>query len=151
MSTISELSHIFRAMKAPAAAEAREARPRGVLVSRALPLEAVVSTGIASRESDGGEARIKAARFPSRMTLEEVRLHLPALGSRRQVIEQLGQLDFLHGKQNVVTIGQWGDHRHCPRLRRAACPPRALLRTTSDHHRSPAHGGGPASSPTGAL
>jgi len=34
-------------------------------------LEAVLSTEIASRESHGGEARIKAARFPSRKTLEE--------------------------------------------------------------------------------
>src|ERR1022692_3704070 len=110
MSTTSELSHIFRALKAPAAA-----RAMGKLAERAREeswshrrfLEAVLSTEISSRESHGGEARIKAARFPSRKTLEEFDFTFQR-SVKRQVIEHLGQLDFLHGKENVVLLGPPG-------------------------------------------
>ena len=74
MSTTSELSHIFRALKAPAAARAMPKlaeRAREESWSHERFLEAVLSTEISSRESHGGEARIKVARFPSRKTLEE--------------------------------------------------------------------------------
>jgi DNA replication protein DnaC len=74
MSKTSELTHIFRALKAPAAARAMGAlaeRARGESWSHERFLEAVLSTEIASRESHGGESRIKAARFPARKTLEE--------------------------------------------------------------------------------
>ena len=110
MSTTSELSHIFRALKAPAAA-----RAMGKLAERAREeswsherfLEAVLSTEISSRESHGGEARIKAARFPSRKTLEEFDFTFQR-SVKKQVIEHLGQLDFLHGKENVVLLGPPG-------------------------------------------
>ena len=36
-----------------------------------------------------------------------VRLHLPAL-VKKQVIEHLGQLDFLHGQENVILLGPPG-------------------------------------------
>jgi len=74
MSTTSELGHIFRAMKAPAAARAMPKlaeRAREGSWSHERSLEVVLSTEIASRESHGGEARIKAARFPSHKSLEE--------------------------------------------------------------------------------
>jgi len=76
------------------------------VVARAL-LEAVLSTEIASRESHGGESRIKAARFPSRKTLEEFDFTFQR-SVRKPVIEHLGQLDFLHGKENVILLGPPG-------------------------------------------
>jgi DNA replication protein DnaC len=110
MSTTSELSHIFRAMKAPAAARAMPKlaeRAREESWSHERFLEAVLSTEISSRESHGGEARVKAARFPSHKTLEEFDFTFQR-SVKKQVIEHLGQLDFLHGKENVVLLGPPG-------------------------------------------
>src|SRR6184192_2023323 len=70
-------------------------------------LEAVLSTEIASRDSHGGESRIKAARFPARKTLEEFDFTFQR-SVRRQIIEHLGQLDFLHARENVVLLGPPG-------------------------------------------
>ena len=67
----------------------------------------MLSTEIASRESHGGRSRIKAARFPSRKTLEEFDFTFQR-SVKKQVIEHLGQLDFLHGKENVVLLGPPG-------------------------------------------
>ena len=55
----------------------------------------------------GGEARIKAARFPARKTLEEFYFSFQR-SVMRQVVEHLGQLDFLHAKENVVLLGPPG-------------------------------------------
>ena len=110
MSQTSELSHIFRALKAPAAARALPklaARAREESWSHERFLEAVLSTELSSRESHGGENRIKAARFPARKTLEEFDFTFQR-SVKKQVIEHLGQLDFLHGKENVVLLGPPG-------------------------------------------
>ena len=110
MSSTSELAHLFRALKAPAAARAMGGladRAREESWSHERFLQAVLSTEIASRESHGGESRIKAARFPSRKTLEEFDFTFQR-SVQRQVIEHLGQLDFLHGKENVVLLGPPG-------------------------------------------
>jgi DNA replication protein DnaC len=69
MTETSELAHLFRQFKAPAAARAL---PK--LAERAPEehwsyerfAEALLSTEVASRESHGGESRIKADRFPAR-------------------------------------------------------------------------------------
>ncbi len=110
MSTTSELTHIFRALKAPAAARAwpkLSERAREESWSHERFLEAVLSTELASRESHGGENRIKAARFPARKTLEEFDFTFQR-SVKKQVIEHLGQLDFLHGKENIVLLGPPG-------------------------------------------
>ena len=70
----SELAHLFRALKAPAAARALPVladRAREEQWSYERFAEALLSTEVASRDSHGGEGRIKAARFPARKTLEE--------------------------------------------------------------------------------
>jgi DNA replication protein DnaC len=106
----SELSHIFRALKAPAAARALPKlaeRAREESWSYERFLEAVLSTEVASRDSHGGESRIKAARFPARKTLEEFDFTFQR-SVRKQVIEHLGQLDFLHARENVVLLGPPG-------------------------------------------
>jgi DNA replication protein DnaC len=106
----SELTHLFRAMKAPAAARAL---PK--LAERARQeewtyehfAEALLSTELSSRESSGGRSRIRAARFPAHKTLEEFDFTFQR-SVKKQVIEHLGQLDFLHAKQNVILLGPPG-------------------------------------------
>ena len=67
MSTKAELAHLFRALKAPAAARslpklADQARAEEWSYERFV--EALLQIEVASREASGGEQRIKAARFP---------------------------------------------------------------------------------------
>ena len=110
MSKTAELAHLFRALKAPAAARATPKlaeRAREEDWSHERFLEAVLSTEVASRESHGGESRIKAARFPARKTLEEFDFTFQR-SVKRQVVEHLGQLDFLHARDNVVLLGPPG-------------------------------------------
>src|SRR5207237_5534228 len=64
-------------------------------------------TEVNARESHGGEGRIKAARFPARKTLEEFDFTFQR-SVKRTVVEHLGQLDFLHAKDNVILLGPPG-------------------------------------------
>jgi len=110
MTKTAELTHLFRALKTPAAARALPKlaeRAREEEWSHERFLEAVLSTEVSSRESHGGENRIKAARFPARKTLEEFDFTFQRT-VKKQVVEHLGQLDFLHGKENVVLLGPPG-------------------------------------------
>ena len=110
MSATAELAHLFRALKAPAAARALPKlaeRAREEQWSYERFAEVLLSTEVSSRESHGGESRIKAARFPARKTLEEFDFTFQR-SVKRQVVEHLGQLDFLHAKENVVLLGPPG-------------------------------------------
>jgi DNA replication protein DnaC len=110
MSSTAELTHLFRALNAPAAARALPKlveRARSEEWSYERFAEALLSTEISSRESSGGQLRIRAARFPSRKTLEEFDFTFQR-SVKKQVIEHLGQLDFLHAKENVVLLGPPG-------------------------------------------
>ena len=106
----SELTYLFRILKAPAAARAL---PK--LVERARAEEwsyerfaaALLKTETDSRDAHGGQARIKAARFPARKTLEEFDFTFQT-SLRRETVLHLGQLDFLAGKENVVLLGPPG-------------------------------------------
>lgn len=110
MGTTAELTHIFRSLKAPAAARALPAlteRARAEEWSYERFTEALLGTEISSRESSGGELRIKAARFPARKSLEEFDFSFQR-SVKKTIIQHLGQLDFLHGKENVVMLGPPG-------------------------------------------
>ena len=110
MSTASELTHLFRALKAPAAARALPKladRARTEEWSYERFAQALLSTEHASREAHGGEGRIKAARFPARKTLEEFDFAFQA-SLRRDTVLHLAQLDFLAGKENIVLLGPPG-------------------------------------------
>ena len=110
MTKTSELAHLFRSLKAPAAARALPKlaeRAREEQWSHERFAEALLASEVASRESHGGESRIKAARFPARKTLEEFDFTFQR-SVRRQVVEHLGQLDFLHARENVVLLGPPG-------------------------------------------
>src|ERR671939_95219 len=106
----SELAHLFRALKAPAAARALPAladRAREQQWSYERFAEAHLSTEVSSRDSHGGEGRIKAARFPARKTLEEFNFTFQR-SVKKTVVEHLGQLDFLHARENVILLGPPG-------------------------------------------
>ena len=107
MSKISELAHVFTALKTPAAARALPKladRAREESWSYERFAEALLSTEVSSRESHGGESRIKAARFPARKTLEEFDFTFQR-SVKKTVVEHLGQLDFLHARENVILLG----------------------------------------------
>ncbi len=105
-----ELAHLFRQLKAPAAARAL---PK--LADRARDEEwsfeqfaaALLKTETDSRDSHGGQARIKAARFPARKTVEEFDFAFQT-SLRRDTVLHLAQLDFLAGKENIVLLGPPG-------------------------------------------
>ena len=105
-----ELAHLFRALKAPAAARALPAladRAREEPWSYERFAEVLLGTEVSARESHGGEGRIKTARFPARKTLEEFDFTFQR-SVKKTVIEHLGQLDFLHAKENVILLGPPG-------------------------------------------
>src|SRR5579884_3414615 len=110
MSRTSELTHLFRTMKAPAAARALPKladRARTEEWSYERFAEALLSTEVSSRESSGGRLRIRAARFPAHKTLEEFDFTFQR-SVKKTVIEHLGQLDFLHARENVILLGRPG-------------------------------------------
>src|SRR5438309_10487736 len=97
-------------MKAPAAARSVDnlaERAREEEWSYERFAEALLSTEVSSRESSGGRLRIRAARFPAHKTLEEFDFTFQR-SVKKQVIEHLGQLDFLHAKMNVILLGPPG-------------------------------------------
>jgi DNA replication protein DnaC len=102
-----ELAHLFRQLKAPAAARALPKladRARAEDWSYEQFAAVLLKTETDSRDSHGGQARIKAARFPARKTLEEFDFAFQT-SVRRDSVLHLGQLDFLAGKENVVLLG----------------------------------------------
>jgi DNA replication protein DnaC len=110
MSQTSELVHLFRELKAPAAARALPKladRARAEEWSYERFAQALLSTEVSAREAHGGEGRIRSARFPARKTLEEFDFTFQR-SVKKTVIEHLGQLDFLHAKENVILLGPPG-------------------------------------------
>jgi DNA replication protein DnaC len=110
MTQAAELSHLFRSLKAPAAARALPKlaeRARAEEWSYERFAEALLASETSSREAHGGEARIRAARFPSRKTLEEFDWSFQR-SVKKDLVLHLAQLDFLLGKENVVLLGPPG-------------------------------------------
>ncbi|MEU7057875.1 IS21-like element helper ATPase IstB [Streptomyces sp. NPDC046197] len=108
--TASDLAFLARAMKAPAllaAADRLAERARKESWTHAEYLVACLQREVSARESHGGEARVRAARFPAVKTIEELDVtHLR--GMTRQQLAHLGTLDFIAGKENVVFLGPPG-------------------------------------------
>jgi hypothetical protein len=80
-----------------------------------------LKTEIDSRDSHGGQARIKAARFPARKTLEDFDFAFQT-SLRRETVLHLGQLDFLAGKENVILLGPPGTGKTTSRSRWGSAP-----------------------------
>jgi DNA replication protein DnaC len=106
----SEIAFLTRALKSPTM---REAVPR--LTERAVAeswshvefLVACLQREVSARETHGGEGRIRAARFPSRKSLEEFDFD-HARGLKRELILHLGTLDFVTAKENAIFLGPPG-------------------------------------------
>jgi DNA replication protein DnaC len=110
MSQESELAYLFRVLKAPAAARALPKlaeRARQEQWSYERLVQTLLETEVSARDSHGGEARIRQARFPARKTLEEFDFTFQR-SVKKTVIEHLGQLDFLHAKESIVALGPPG-------------------------------------------
>ena len=110
MGTASEVAFFSRALKAPRIAElagdlAKRARSEGWDYEHYLVQ--VLSEEVASRESHGGDARVRAARFPQVKTLDDFDFSFQRSVKRNQ-IAHLAQLDFLAEATNVVFLGPPG-------------------------------------------
>src|SRR4051794_19311035 len=124
MSATSELAHLFRALKAPAAARALPKladRARAEQWSYEHFAAALLKTETDSRDAHGGQGRIKSARFPARKTLEEFDFAFQR-SIKKTAVLHLGQLDFLAGKENVVLLGPPGTGKRTWASRSASAP-----------------------------
>jgi DNA replication protein DnaC len=105
-----DVAYLCRALKAPslfAAVERLAERARADGWTHEEFLAACLEREVAAREANGGELRIRAARFPARKTLEEFDFdHQRSL--KRDTIAHLGALDFVVAKENVVFLGPPG-------------------------------------------
>ncbi|MFC5820959.1 IS21-like element helper ATPase IstB [Nonomuraea harbinensis] len=105
-----ELAYLTRALKAPSLAAAVERlaeRARAESWTHEEFLAACLQREVAARDSHGGEARIRAARFPARKALEEFDYdHQRSL--KREAIAHLSTLDFVTARENVVFLGPPG-------------------------------------------
>jgi DNA replication protein DnaC len=106
----SDLAFMCRALKAPSLAASVERlaeRARAEGWSHEEFLAACLEREVAARQDHGGEARIKAARFPARKSLEDFDFdHQRSL--KRATIAHLGTLDFVEARENVVFLGPPG-------------------------------------------
>ena len=115
MGSQAELAHLFRALKAPAAARSLPKladRARAEEWSYERFVQMLLETEVSARDSHGGEARIRQARFSARKTLEEFDFTFQR-SVKKTVIEHLGQLDFLHARENVILLGPPDPVSHC--------------------------------------
>jgi DNA replication protein DnaC len=105
-----DLVYLCRALKAPSLARAVDRlaeRARTEDWTHEEFLAACLEREVAARQSNGGELRIRAARFPARKMLEDFDFdHQRTL--KRDVIAHLGALDFIEGRENVVFLGPPG-------------------------------------------
>ena len=106
----SEVAFLARALKAPRLRERAEAlaeRAREGEWSYEEYLAAVLGEEVAARESHGGAARVKAARFPAVKTLDDFDFAF-ARSLKREAVLHLAQLDFLAEHMNVIFLGPPG-------------------------------------------
>jgi len=106
----SELAYLSRALKAPrikAVSDRLAAKARDEGWAYEAYLAAVLAEEVSARDSHGGSARVKAARFPAVKTLDDFDFTAQTSVSR-PVIAHLAQLDFLAEAQNVVFLGPPG-------------------------------------------
>jgi len=103
-----ELAFLTRALKAPSLRDAVDRlaeRARTESWTHEEFLAACLQREVSARESHGGEGRIRAARFPTRKSLEDFD-HARSL--KRDQIAHLGTLDFVAARDNVVFLGPPG-------------------------------------------
>jgi DNA replication protein DnaC len=105
-----DLTHLCRELKAPsllASVDRLTKRARDESWPYEEFLAACLEREVASRQTHGGEARIKAARFPQIKTLEDFDFSYQR-SVRKEVVAHLGALDFVEAKDNVIFLGPPG-------------------------------------------
>src|SRR3954447_22009914 len=105
-----ELAFLTRALKAPTLRQAAgrlAERARAESWTHEEYLAACLQREVSARDSHGGEGRIRAARFPSRKSLEEFDFD-HARGLKRELVAHLGTLDFVTARENVLLLGPPG-------------------------------------------
>jgi len=110
MSQTSEVAFLARALKAPripsaAASFAKTAAEEGWDYEKFLT--AVLAEEVTSRETHGGQNRVKAARFPQVKTLDDFDFSFQR-SIKRDGIYHLAQLDFIREAKNVIFLGPPG-------------------------------------------
>ncbi len=106
----SEVAYLSRALKAPRIRETAAslaARAREESWDYEAYLAAVLAEEVTSRESHGGENRVRCARFPQVKTLDDFDFSFQRSVKREEVMH-LAQLDFLREKKNVIFLGPPG-------------------------------------------
>jgi len=106
----SDVAYLSRALKAPRipdAARTLATRARDESWDYEAYLAAVLTEEVSSRESHGGQARVKRARFPQVKTLDDFDFTFQRSVKRTQ-IAHLAQRDFLAEANNVVFLGPPG-------------------------------------------
>jgi DNA replication protein DnaC len=110
MAAAGDVAYLCRALKAPSLAAAVDRlaeRARTESWTHEEFLAACLEREVVARQANGGELRIRAARFPARKTLEDFDWdHQRSL--KRDVIAHLGALDFVEARDNVVFLGPPG-------------------------------------------
>ena len=102
----SEVAFLARALKAPRIGEraaSLAARAREGDWGYEEYLAAVLGEEVSARESHGGAARIKAARFPAIKTLDDFDFAF-ARALKREAVLHLAQLDFLAEHMYVIFL-----------------------------------------------
>jgi len=106
----SDLAFLVRYMKAPRIAEAlQQTAERARVESWTYEhfLEQLLEREVFARQQQGGEARIRAARFPSRKTIDGFDFGYQT-SVRKQVVLHLASLDFITAHENVIFLGPPG-------------------------------------------
>ena len=105
-----DLGYLCRELKAPsllAGVQRLAERARADAWSHEDFLAACLEREVSARQSHGGEARIRAARFPARKTIEDFDFdHQRSV--RADVVAHLGALDFIEARSNAVFLGPPG-------------------------------------------
>ena len=116
-SAVSEVAFHARALKMPRipqAAETFAARADENGWDHLTFLAAVLAEETGARETRGGAARVKAARFPQVKTFDDFDFIFQRSIDRKQ-IQHLAELSFLHEARNVIFLGLPGTGKtHLP-------------------------------------
>ena len=107
---MNDLAYLIRQMKAPRIAQAvsRVAeQARNESWSYEDFLTVLLDQEVLARQAQGGEARIRAAHFPARKTVEEFDFAYQ-ISLRQQVVLHLATLSFIQARDNVIFLGPPG-------------------------------------------